>query len=103
MDTITDIEAKQRMERRQIKEDAELFNELMKHKGWGRYMAMVEAIAQNYQAAIMKPLENVLEATKPEFAKGVLSGLTLAIAIPGLKIREAHELSPRREAPDDEN
>jgi hypothetical protein len=97
MDTVNEIELKQRQERRQIKEDAELFGELMKHKGWARYMALVEQIAQNYHVAIMKPLENVLEATKPEFAKGVLNGLTLATAIPGLKIREAHELSSQRD------
>ena len=91
MDTVNEIELQQRQQRRQIREDAELFGELMKHKGWPRYMALVEAIAQNYHSTIMKPIDNVLEATKPEFAKGVLSGLTLATAIPGMKIREAHE------------
>jgi DNA-binding FadR family transcriptional regulator len=92
MDTINEIEAAQRAAQRQIREDAELFGQLMKHKGWPRYMALVEAIAQNYHSTIMKPLDSVLEATKPEFAKGVLSGLTLATAIPQLKINEAHEL-----------
>ena len=93
---INEIEMQQRAQRRQIKEDAELFNDMMKHKGWGRYMALVEAISQNYHTTIMQPLENIMQATKPEFAKGVLNGLTLAIAIPSLKIREAHELNPQR-------
>lgn len=96
MDTVNEIERKQRAERAQIRSDAELFDELMKHKGWIRYMSLIETIAQNYHASIMKPLENVMETTKTEFAKGVLSGLSLATAVPNLKIREAHEL--RREA-----
>ena len=100
MDTVNEIERQQRAERAQIKSDAELFDDLMKHKGWQRYMSLIETIAQNYHASIMKPLENVMEATKPEFAKGVLSGLSLATAIPNLKIREAHEL--RRAAEDEE-
>ena len=99
MDTINEIEQQQRTQRRQIREDAELFDELMKHKGWPRYLSLVESIAQNYHATIMKPLDNALETTRTEFAKGVLSGLTLATAIPQLKINEAHEL---RRAVEDE-
>ena len=96
MDSVNEIELQQRAQRRQIREDAELFGELMKHKGWARYITLIETISQNYHNTIMKPIDNVLEATKPEFAKGVLNGLTLAIAIPSLKIREAHELNPQR-------
>ena len=92
MDTINEIEAKQREERRQIREDAELFTALMASKGWARYMAMVESVAQNYHAAIMKPLESSLEVTKTEFAKGVLSGLSLASGLPNMKITEAKQL-----------
>ena len=93
MDTVAnEIETKQRAERRQIIEDAELFHSLTSHKGWGRYMSLIEAMAQNYHAAIMRPLESVLEATKPEFAKGVLSGLSLATSAPGMKINEAKSL-----------
>jgi len=99
MDTINEIEQQQRTQRRQIREDAELFDELMKHKGWPRYLSLVESIAQNYHATIMKPLDNALETTRTEFAKGVLSGLTLATAIPQLKINEAHEM---RRAVEDE-
>ena len=95
--TITDIELQQRMDRRQIREDAELFGELLKHKGWTRYMSLVENVAQNYHTALMKPLDNIMEATKPEMAKGVLTGLTLATALPNLKIREAHELRHRED------
>ena len=93
MDTAVDeIERKQREERQQIRSDAELFEAMMKHRAWPRYMALVERIAQNYHNIIMKPLDSVFEATKPEHAKGVLTGLTLATAVPGLKIREAQEL-----------
>lgn len=100
MDTaVNEIERKQRAERVQIREDAELFNDLMKHRGWARYLTLVESIAQNYHVTIMAPLANVMEATKPEFAKGVLSGLTLATAIPNLKIHEAQGM---RSQADDE-
>jgi hypothetical protein len=54
-------------------------------------MALIEAVAQNYHATIMRPLDSSLEVTKLEFAKGVLSGLTLATAVPGMKIKEAHD------------
>ena len=97
MDTSNEIERKQREERRQVIEDAELFNALMTHKGWGRYMALIEAVAQNYHATIMRPLDSSLEVTKLEFAKGVLSGLTLATAVPGMKIKEAHDVRPQED------
>jgi hypothetical protein len=89
---VDEIERKQRAERIQIRADAEMLADLMKHQGWARYLALVEAIAQNYHANLMAPLQNVMEATKTEFAKGVLSGLTLATAIPNLKIHEAQTL-----------
>jgi hypothetical protein len=63
MNVLSDIDAQQRMERRQIREDAELFGELMKHKGWGRFVALVERVAQNYHAQVMKPLDSS-EVTK---------------------------------------
>lgn len=96
MDAVNELELKQRQERQQIRKDAELFGELMKHPGWPRYMALIEAVAQNYHAAIMKPIESSLEVTKVEFAKGALSGISLAAQLPQMKIREAHE--SRREA-----
>jgi hypothetical protein len=92
MDVVNEIEVEQRAHRRQVRTDAELLADLMKHKGWPRYMALLEAVAQNHHVAIMKPLENVHEVTKMEFAKGVLNGLSLAAAMPGLKIKEAQEL-----------
>jgi hypothetical protein len=100
MDTINEIERQQRQQAATVREDAELFHELMRHKGWGRYMALVEVIAQNYHGAIMKPLDSSLEVVKVEFAKGVLSGLSLATAIPQMKITEAQQL--RRSSEDDE-
>ena len=93
MDTVAnEIEAKQRAERRRVIEDAELFQSLLTHKGWSRYVGLIETLAQNYHGAIMRPLESSLEVTKVEFAKGVLSGLSLATAAPGLKITEAQSL-----------
>jgi len=100
MDTMSDIERQQREQARTTRADAELFVDLMKHPGWPRYMSLVETIAQNYHGVIMKPLDSSLEVVKIEFSKGVLSGLTLATAVPTMKIREAQEM--RRVAEDDE-
>jgi len=97
MTTVEEIERKQREERQQIRSDAELLGELMRHRGWPRYLALVETVAQNYHSSVMKPLEHVLEVTKMEFAKGALSGLSLATSLPQMKIREADEL--RRTSP----
>jgi hypothetical protein len=100
MDSVNEIAKKQREERRQIEKDADLFAQMMASEAWKRYIALIESVAQNYHAVIMKPLESVLEVTKTENAKGILSGLTLASALPGMKIKEAHELRP---APDEED
>lgn len=97
--TVNEIEQQQRSERALVRADADLFRDMMKHKAWPRYMALIETIAQNYHASIMKPIDNALESTKTEFAKGVLSGLSLATAIPNMKIKEAQEL---RRGSDDE-
>jgi len=97
MDAINEIEVKQRMEQRQIREDAELLSALMAHKGWGRYMSLIETVAQNYHAAVMKPCETVWEMPKGEFAKGMLSGMSLATQLPALKIKEAQELRGSRD------
>jgi hypothetical protein len=72
MDTVNEIERKQRAERQQIRSDAELFDDLMKHKGWARYMSLVRAIAQNYHASIMKTLGTSWRRPR-RVAKGVLA------------------------------
>lgn len=99
MDTMSDIAARQREDRAKIRSDADLFVELMKHPGWPRYTELIQTVAQNYHVTIMKPLESILEAGKIEFAKGALSGLSLAAQLPSMKINEAREL--RREADDE--
>ena len=95
--TIEEIEVAQRAERVAIKNDSELLQGLVKHPGWPRYLALIEAIAQNYNKQAMQPLENVFEVTKGEYAKGALMGLTLAAAAPSAKIREANELTRNTE------
>jgi hypothetical protein len=92
-DTRNEIESEQRSQRRQIREDAELLAGLMKHPGWPRYIALIEAVGQNFYHEAMMPLENLMLATKMEYAKGALKGLTLATSLPSAKIREASELT----------
>lgn len=91
-DAVHDIEAQQRADRRQIREDAELFAGLIKHPGWPRLLAMIEKVGSGYHATVMKPLDNTFETVRVEFAKGALTGLSLAAQLPSAKIREAQEL-----------
>lgn len=99
-DAAHDIEAQQRIDRRQVRDDAEVFESLIKHPGWPRFLAMIEKVGANYHATVMRPLENTFEAVKPEFAKGALTGLSLAAQLPSAKIREAAEL--KKQSTDEE-
>lgn len=92
-----EILAQQREIRRKTKEDAELLAGLIKHPGWARYIALIEAVGQNYNQTLNEPLENVMLVTKHEYAKGALKGLTLAASLPHLKMREAQDFNPGNE------
>jgi len=96
--TAEEIASDQRKQRQIVKEDAELMESLLRHPGWVRYRVLLEAVGQNFHSTLMAPLENVLLATKPEFAKGALTGLSLAATLPSAKIREAKELSSPADA-----
>lgn len=93
--TEEEIQSEQRAQARQVREDAELLEGLMLHKGWPRFKALVEAVAQNYYATAMKPLEKLDDAVRVEYAKGTLNGLTLAASLPHLKMQEAQNLGQR--------
>jgi len=99
-DAQREIELQQQKDRSQVKSDAELFQGLIKHPGWPRYIALIEAVSQNYYKKVMQPVENVMLCTTTEHAKGALTGLSLAAQLPSAKIREAEEL--RRPSEDDE-
>ena len=94
MDAIAELSQEERVRRRQVRTDAELFVQLLKHPAWPRYMALIETVAQNHHTAVMKPVESVLESTRIEYHKGVLNGLSAASMLPQMKIQEAHELRP---------
>lgn len=100
MDARNELASEERSKRAQVKSDAELFQGLIKHPGWPRYIAMIEAVSQNFYKTAMKPLENVMQVTTTEHAKGALTGLSLAAQLPSAKIREAEEL--KRPADDEE-
>lgn len=95
---VDEIAAAQRKDRSTIKADAELMQSLMKHPGWARYLSMIEAVSQNFYRQAMKPLENTLEVTKSEYAKGTLNGLSAAAQLPSAKIREYAELTKKPDA-----
>lgn len=99
--TEQDIASQQRIERQQIKQDAEVLQSLIKHPGWPRFMALIEKVGNNYQTEIMRPSQNSLELVKMEFAKGALTGLSAAAHLPSAKIKEAAELTEPHE-PEDE-
>lgn len=98
--TTKEIANSQRKDRTTVKADAELMQSLIKHPGWPRYMAMIEAVGQNFNNQMMQPLVNVMEVTKTEYAKGALTGLSVAASLPSAKIREASDLS--NQSADDE-
>ena len=89
-----EILSQQRELRRKTKEDAELLAGLVKHPGWARYIALIEAVGQNFNHTLNEPLENVMLVTRTEYAKGALKGLSLAATLPYTKMQEARELSP---------
>lgn len=101
MNTLDEIDTAQRAERVTIRNDAELLQGLMMHPGWKRYLALIEAVGQNYNKTLNLPLENMFEVTKSEYAKGALMGLTLAATLPSTKIREANELTRNTETEDE--
>lgn len=97
--TEEEIASQQRIETQQIKQDAETFQSLLKHPGWPRFLVLLEKVGNNYHNEIMRPSQNSLELVKMEFAKGALTGLSLAAQLPSAKIKEAQELG---KAADDE-
>lgn len=93
MNVRSEIAQEQRKDTSIIKADAELMQSLVKHPGWARYMAMIEAVGQNFNRTLMTPLNDVGETVKTEHAKGALTGLSVAASLPSAKIREASELT----------
>ena len=90
--TVEEIQRDQRADRRKIREDAEMFEVLVKSPGWKRYLELVEQVGQNFHVKLMTPLESSLEVVKMEHAKGALYGLNIAASLPGAKIAEARDL-----------
>lgn len=101
--TEQEIGSEQRAQALQVRKDAELFRSLMAHSGWPRYLAMIEAVGNNYQKTLMTPLNTSFESVKTEFAKGALTGLSLAAQLPSLKIKEAAELSSKPDTDDEKD
>ena len=99
---LEDIAQQQREQDRQVREDARVLQALIAHPGWPVLVKLVEAVAQNYYATVMRPVESVFEVTKPEYAKGTLNGLTLAMGLPQSKIEEAKGLRRDPNEPDEE-
>lgn len=91
-DAKQELASDERARRREIRSDAELFEGLVAHPGWKRYLALIETVGQNFHSNVMKPMENSFEAVKVEYAKGALIALSLAASLPSAKIREAAEL-----------
>ena len=84
-----ELAAQVRQERSTIKKDAELMEQLLRHPAWPRFLALIEAVADNHMKVVMTPLSNSFELTKAEYAKGTLNGLSLAASLPNAKISEA--------------
>lgn len=72
--------------------DAEVLESLIAHPGWAIYRELIQTVGQNFYVQLMTPLENALESTKTEYAKGTLNGLQSAVELPSIKIAEAKSL-----------
>lgn len=92
-DVTDDIAADQRAANRKLRDEATQLESLVTHPGWKIYLTLIEAVGQNYHKALMEPLNNSFECVKAEFAKGALTGLSLAAQITSAKLREAQELT----------
>ena len=92
-----EILSQQREINRQTRAMAEAMQKLVALPEWKEYLRLIEAVAQNYNATLNEPLENVMLVTRHEYAKGALKGLTLAATLPHIKIAEAKELNPGNE------
>lgn len=86
-----ELEQEQRELKAQTLKDAEVLQQLVAHAGWPRYMALIEAVGQNFAERALAPLESLMDAPKSEYAKGALKGLQTAAALPHLKIKEASD------------
>lgn len=91
-ETVDEIAAEERKRRAQLKSDAEVFQMLIKHPAWPRYISMLEQIGNNFNQRLMQPLENSFQSVKTEFAKGALTGIQAAASLPHAKIKEAADL-----------
>lgn len=91
-ETLEEISREERQRRHQLKADAEVFQTLVKHPGWARYMALCEVAGNNFNKTLMQPLENSLQVVKTEFAKGALYGIQGVASLPHAKIKEAADL-----------
>lgn len=90
--TQEEIRSAQATEKQQLQKDADVFASLIVHPGWIRYKQLLESVGNNFYQTAMAPLNNTLECVKGEFAKGALTGLSLAAGLPSAKIKEAKEL-----------
>jgi len=94
---VDELASGERLRRQQVRTDAELFEGLMRHPGWQRYMVLVESVGQNFHQTMMRPVTKTADVYTSEFAKGALNGLSLAVQLPSAKIKEAADLKPSAE------
>jgi hypothetical protein len=92
---IDELTSEQRLQRQQIRDDAEVLQSLIKHPGWARYIALLEIAGNNFNKTLMQPLSSALESVRTEYAKGALYGIQGAASLPHAKIREAADLNKK--------
>lgn len=65
------------------KEKAELFELLLKHPAWGAFERLLQAQIQVRADEVIAPARSVDELVAREYVKGAMSGLLLALGLPG--------------------
>lgn len=91
-EVVDELGREERQRRQQLRDDAEIFQTLVKHPGWARFMALCEVAGNNFNKTLMQPLENTQQVVKMEFAKGALYGIQGVASLPHAKIKEAADL-----------
>lgn len=79
---------------REDKEMAQLFQLLVAHEGWKRYVALLEKRIQAMGDMVLSPAGSVNGAIALEYVKGAMSGMVMARDLPSVIIAAMKAAGP---------
>jgi hypothetical protein len=102
MNVIEDLKRQARDADRVDRERADVLSGLVRHPGWEVYVRLVNAQVQARSDAVLEPANSVDKCVGLEYIKGAMSGLLLAVALPGAIIEQAKTLRKSEEEGEEE-